>query len=68
LNIEPEILVPKRIEAFESEFGDKELANLHFRHYQMARQKNLLRISERINKKLKDLNTNYKEESFTKRR
>jgi len=33
LGIDPETLIPKRLEVFEQQDGDKDMAKLHFRHY-----------------------------------
>ena len=49
LNINPDALVNRRIEAFESKDGDKEMAKLHFNHYIKRRQKFLIRINDKLN-------------------
>ena len=49
LGIDPETLHVKRLQTFETEFADADVAKLHHRHYQKRRQKNLLRIADSIN-------------------
>jgi hypothetical protein len=48
LAINPDALVQRRIEAFESKVGDKEMAKLHYDHYMKRRQKLLLRINDKL--------------------
>ena len=59
LGIIPETLIPLKIETFEQQDGDKDMANLHFRHYKKRRQKHLLRIFEKMNAKKEEVFDSY---------
>jgi len=48
-NVMGKSLLPKKLEAFKEEFGDDDMAKLHYEHHQRRRMRNLLKVDDKLN-------------------
>jgi hypothetical protein len=48
IKIPEETLHPRKLESFQEEYSDPDIAKLHYKHHVGRRQKNLLRITQRM--------------------
>ena len=49
LRIELDKILLRKLDSFKEEFGDEDVARLHWKHHQKRRQKHLMRLAQLLN-------------------